>query len=33
VDRGAKHVWCSERCAAAAKHDGYKRPQPIGFVL
>jgi len=33
VDRGAKPVWCSERCAEVAKRAGHRAPQKLNFVL
>ena len=31
--RDAKEVWCSERCAEAARRAGRRAPQAITFTL
>lgn len=32
-ERGTKRVWCSERCAHAARTSGHARPQSIPLIL
>ena len=32
-ERGAKRVWCSERCAEAARRAGRRTPEAIRLTL